>query len=177
MKLHTLAPARGARSAPKRVGRGIGSGLGKTAGRGEKGQKSRTGYSSRPGFEGGQMPLYRRVPKRGFTNIFRQEIAEVNLDRLADLTAGTEVTPDLMRQRRWIPRRAMPVKVLGNGDVSVALTVRAHRFSKSAIAKIEAAGGRIEVLAVRPRGPSKPREDRRALRRAAARQAAGGAAR
>ncbi len=144
MRLHELAPAKGSKSSRKRVGRGPGSGLGKTAGRGEKGQKSRSGYSRRPGFEGGQMPLIRRVPKRGFTNIFRAEYAVVNLAQLAGLEG--EVTPELLAAR-GLARAGRPLKVLGDGEVAAPLTVRAHKFSKTARAKIEAAGGTCEELA------------------------------
>ena len=143
MKLHELSPAKGSKHSRKRVGRGPGSGLGKTAGKGEKGQKSRSGYSRRPGFEGGQMPLLRRVPKRGFTNIWKVEYAVVNVSDLAELE-GT-VTPDSLAQHGLV-RRGRPVKVLGNGELSKALTVSAHKFSGSARAKIEAAGGRCEEL-------------------------------
>ena len=143
MRLHELAPAKGSKSSRKRVGRGPGSGLGKTAGRGEKGQKSRSGYSRRPGFEGGQMPLVRRVPKRGFNNVFRTEYAVVNLAQLAGFEG--EVTPELLAGKGLV-RAGRPLKVLGDGEVAVALTVRAHKFSKSAEAKIQAAGGRAEVI-------------------------------
>ena len=143
MKLHELSPARGSRKARKRVGRGPGSGTGKTAGRGHKGQRSRSGFSRSAGFEGGQMPLIRRVPKRGFTNNFRTEYSIVNLDRLAALDG--EVTPDVMAAAGLV-RKGMPVRVLGGGDLDKALTVSAHRFSKSARQKIEAAGGRCEVV-------------------------------
>lgn len=143
MRLHELAPAKGSKSSRKRVGRGPGSGLGKTAGRGEKGQKSRSGYSRRPGFEGGQMPLVRRVPKRGFNNVFRTEYAVINLAQLAGLEG--EVTPELLAGKGLV-RSGRPLKVLGDGEVAAALTVRAHRFSKSARAKIEAAGGTCEEL-------------------------------
>jgi large subunit ribosomal protein L15 len=144
MKLHDLSPARGSKSKKKRVGRGPGSGLGKTAGRGEKGQKSRSGYSRRPGFEGGQMPLVRRVPKRGFTNIFRVEYAVVNVGDLAELPAG-EVTPESLAAAGLV-RRGKPLKILGGGELGRALQVRAHAFSGSARAKIEAAGGACEEL-------------------------------
>ncbi len=144
MKLHELSPAKGSRRAPKRVGRGPGSGNGKTAGRGHKGQKSRSGYSRRLGFEGGQMPLIRRVPKRGFTNIFRKQVAVVNLRDLEGFEG--EVTPDSLAERGLV-RRGLAVKILGEGDLSSALTVKAHRFSRSARAKIEAAGGSCEELA------------------------------
>ncbi|HEX9668602.1 MAG TPA: 50S ribosomal protein L15 [Thermoanaerobaculia bacterium] len=148
MNLHDLSPAKGSKHARRRVGRGPGSGLGKTAGRGHKGQKSRTGYSSRPGFEGGQMPLIRRVPKRGFTNIFKTEYAVINVSQLAALAASEpgDVTPELLA-RHGLVRKGLPVKVLGNGELSAALTVTAHKFSKSARAKIEQAGGRCEELA------------------------------
>ena len=143
MKLHDLSPAKGSRRSPKRVGRGPGSGQGKTAGKGHKGQKSRSGYSRRLGFEGGQMPLIRRVPKRGFTNIFRKEVAAVNLRDLAGFEG--EVTPELLEERGLV-RRGLAVKILGDGEVSSPLTVKAHRFSRSAREKIEAAGGSCEEL-------------------------------
>jgi large subunit ribosomal protein L15 len=146
MKLHELSPAPGSKKARKRVGRGPGSGLGKTAGRGEKGQKSRSGHRRRPGFEGGQMPLVRRVPKRGFTNLFRTEYAVVNLADLAGFPAEvTEVTPELLAERGLV-KRGRPVKVLGGGEVGAALAVAAHKFSAAARAKIEAAGGRCQEL-------------------------------
>ncbi len=143
MKLHELSPAKGSKRPRKRIGRGPGSGRGKTAGRGHKGQKSRSGHSRRPGFEGGQMPLIRRVPKRGFTNIFRKEYAVVNLARLAELDG--EITPEVLVEKGMV-RSGLPVKVLANGDLDKKLTVSAHKFSKAARAKIEAAGGRCEVL-------------------------------
>jgi large subunit ribosomal protein L15 len=143
MKLHELSPAKGSRRSRKRVGRGPGSGTGKTAGRGHKGQKSRSGYSRRLGFEGGQMPLIRRVPKRGFTNIFRKEVAVVNLRDLSDFEG--EITPETLAERGLV-RSGLPVKVLGDGEVSSALSVKAHKFSQSARAKIEAAGGSCEEL-------------------------------
>jgi len=144
MKLHELKPAPGAKRPKKRVGRGPGSGNGKTAGRGHKGQRSRSGYSQRLGFEGGQMPLIRRVPKRGFTNLFRTEYAVVNVGRLAALE-DAEVTPELLAMEGLV-RAGLPVKVLGEGEVAKAIVVSAHRFSKSAREKIEAAGGRCEEL-------------------------------
>jgi large subunit ribosomal protein L15 len=147
MKLHDLSPAKGSKKAKKRVGRGPGSGLGKTAGRGAKGQKSRSGFSRRPGFEGGQMPLVRRVPKRGFTNVFRTEYAVVNVGELAELPAevGAEVTPDGLAARGMV-RRGRLLKVLGDGEIGRALNVKAHAFSESARKKIEAAGGTCEEL-------------------------------
>jgi large subunit ribosomal protein L15 len=144
MKLNELSPAKGSKHARKRVGRGPGSGIGKTSGRGEKGQKSRAGYQSRPGFEGGQMPLVRRVPKRGFTNIWRTEYEVVNLAQLADLEG--EVTPEILADRGLV-RPGRKVKVLGDGEVGTALSVTADRFSESAKAKLLAAGGRWEELA------------------------------
>lgn len=143
MKLHDLSPAKGSTKNRKRVGRGPGSGTGKTAGRGHKGQRSRSGFSRRAGFEGGQMPLVRRVPKRGFTNIFRTEFTIVNLSALAGLEG--DVDPEALRQAGLV-RAGMLVKVLGDGEVSGALTVRAHKFSASARRKIEAAGGTCEEL-------------------------------
>ncbi len=144
MKLHELSPAKGSKHSKKRVGRGPGSGLGKTAGRGEKGQKSRSGHRRRPGFEGGQMPLVRRVPKRGFTNIFRAEYAVVNVGALAKLEEG-QVGPEALTARGLV-RPGQRVKVLGNGEIHKAVAVSAHKFSQSARAKIEAAGGRCEEL-------------------------------
>ena len=144
MKLHDLSPAPGSKHSRKRVGRGPGSGLGKTAGRGHKGGKSRAGFSVRPGFEGGQMPLVRRVPKRGFHNEFRVEYAVVNVSQLAEL--GGTVGPDLLAEHGLV-HRGRRVKVLGNGELKKAVTVSAHKFSASARAKIEAAGGRCEELA------------------------------
>jgi large subunit ribosomal protein L15 len=144
MKLHELSPTPGSKQKRKRVGRGPGSGLGKTAGRGHKGGRSRSGHSVRPGFEGGQMPLIRRVPKRGFHNEFRVEYAVVNLSQLGGL--GTAVTPDLLVER-GLAHRDRRIKVLGNGDAPAAVTVSAHKFSRTAREKIEAAGGRCEELA------------------------------
>jgi len=146
MKQNVLKPAAGSRRNPKRVGRGPGSGSGKTSGRGENGQKSRSGYSAKRGFEGGQMPLKRRVPKRGFTNIFRVEYRTVNVDRLNGLPSGTEVTPESLRKAGILAKGSGPVKILGNGELKVALTVRAHRYTGSATKKIEAAGGKAEVI-------------------------------
>ena len=143
--VHDLGPAMGATHYPKRVGRGPGSGHGKTAGRGNKGQKSRTGYRHMRGFEGGQMPLHRRVPKRGFTNIFRVEYEIVNLADLDRFEAGASVNPETLAASR-LTRKNRPVKILGDGKIQKALTVSAHKFSASAKAGIEAAGGRCEVL-------------------------------
>ncbi len=147
MKLDDLSPAKGSKKDRKRVGRGPGSGLGKTAGRGSKGQKSRSGFRRRPGFEGGQMPLVRRVPKRGFTNVFRTEYAVVNVGDLAELVsgAGAEVTPESLAEAGLV-RRGKLLKVLGDGELAQALTVKAHAFSKTAREKIEAAGGSCEEL-------------------------------
>jgi large subunit ribosomal protein L15 len=144
--LNTLKPARGANRKNKRVGRGIGSGHGKTATRGYNGQMSRSGTSVRPGFEGGQMPLYRRLPKRGFHNIFRTEYAVINLDCLAAFEAGAEVDPAALKARGIVKNVKDGVKVLGNGELKYALTVRAHKFSKSAAEKIQKAGGVAEVI-------------------------------
>ena len=146
MDLSNLRPPKGAKHSKKRVGRGQGSGSGKTAGRGHKGAKSRSGFTHKRGFEGGQMPLHRRVPKRGFHNPFRKEFEVVNLDALSErFDAGVEVTPERMRERGLVGRSG-PVKVLARGDISKALTVRAHKFSGKAAEKIAAAGGRAEVL-------------------------------
>ena len=146
MGLHKLKPATGAVRGRKRVGRGPGSGLGKTSGRGEKGQKSRSGFSRKPGFEGGQMPLHRRVPKRGFTNIWRKEYAEVNLDRLEVFDAGTIVTPELLVERGIVRKLRDGVKILAGGDLTKALTVRAHKFSAKAQEKLAGLGGKAEVI-------------------------------
>lgn len=146
MKLHELKPAQGSRKAPKRLGRGTGSGLGRNCGKGEKGQKSRTGGGVRPGFEGGQMPLYRRLPKRGFTNIFSKEIIAINVDRLNIFEDGTEVTPELLLKTGVINMISDGVKILGNGEITKKLTVKANKFSKVAAEKITAAGGKVEVI-------------------------------
>ncbi|SEG07306.1 LSU ribosomal protein L15P [Caloramator fervidus] len=146
MKLHELRPAPGTRKEPKRKGRGTATGQGKTAGRGQKGQKARSGGGVRPGFEGGQMPLHRRIPKRGFTNIFAKEYAIVNVEDLNRFEEGTVVTPELLLENRIIRKLMDGVKVLGNGELKKALTVKAHKFSASAVKKIEAAGGKIEVI-------------------------------
>lgn len=146
MKLHELKPAQGARKASKRLGRGTGSGLGRNCGKGEKGQKSRTGGGVRPGFEGGQMPLYRRLPKRGFTNIFAKEIIAINVDRLNVFENGTEVTPELLLKTGVINKIGDGVKILGNGEIAKNLIVKANKFSKVAVEKITAAGGKVEVI-------------------------------
>ncbi|MBM7646878.1 large subunit ribosomal protein L15 [Scopulibacillus daqui] len=146
MKLHELKPAEGSRSSRKRVGRGYGSGLGKTSGRGQKGQKSRSGGGVRPGFEGGQMPLIQRLPKRGFTNPTRKEYAIVNVETLNRFEEGTEVTPELLMEKRIVRKLNDGVKILGNGKLNHKLTVKAHKFSASAKEAIEAAGGKIEVI-------------------------------
>ena len=143
---HQLKPAAGSRRPRKRVGRGPGSGQGKTAGRGHKGQKSRSGYRRRRGFEGGQMPLYRRLPKRGFTNIFRVEYRTVNVERLNGFVAGAVVDPDALSAAGLLRKGRAGVKVLGGGDIGVPLTVRAHRFTDTAVRKIEAAGGKAERI-------------------------------
>jgi large subunit ribosomal protein L15 len=145
MNLSKLKPAQGSRKDRKRVGRGPGSGWGKTAGRGSKGQLQGSGYSRKRGFEGGQMPLVRRIPKRGFTNIHREEIAIVNLDGLAKLRKD-EVGPKEMAEHRLIQKATDRVKVLGRGDLAAAKTVRAHEFSGSAVKKIEAKGGKAVVI-------------------------------
>ena len=146
MKLHTLKPAAGSKKAPKRVGRGTGSGLGRNAGKGEKGQNARSGGGVRPGFEGGQMPLYRRLPKRGFTNIFAKEIVAINVDKLNIFEDGTEFTPELLIETGVIGKVKDGVKILGNGELTKKLTVKANKFSKSAEEKITAAGGKFEVI-------------------------------
>ena len=148
MALNNLRPPRGMKHPKKRIGRGQGSGNGKTAGRGHKGAKSRSGYKFKRGFEGGQMPLHRRVPKRGFHNPFRIEYEVVNLDTLVlKFDAGTVVTPELLRERGVVSRGTGKVKILARGDVDKALTVRAHKFSGKAAEKIAAAGGTAEAIA------------------------------
>ena len=147
MDLSNLRPPKGAKHSKKRVGRGHGSGLRALAGRGHKGAKSRSGFKRKVGFEGGQMPLKRRVPKRGFHNPFRIEYAVVNLDTLGErFDAGTVVTVELLRERRLVPSSADRVKVLGRGDLAKGLTVRAHKFSEEAAKKIAAAGGAAETV-------------------------------
>jgi large subunit ribosomal protein L15 len=148
ISLNSLRPAKGSIHKKKRVGRGPGSGLGKTAGRGEKGQKSRSGYSRKLGFEGGQMPLHRRLPKRGFTNIFKKQWLEVSLAALdKHFNADEEITPDILHERGIIKKAKHDVVVLGNGEISKALRVSAHRFTKSAREKIEKAGGAVVEIA------------------------------
>ncbi|HEX8502340.1 MAG TPA: 50S ribosomal protein L15 [Pyrinomonadaceae bacterium] len=147
MGLNNLRPAEGSTHKKKRLGRGPGSGLGKTAGRGNKGQKSRSGYSGKVGFEGGQMPLQRRLPKRGFTNIFKKQWIEVTLSTLENsFEAGDSITPETMHERGVIAKGKRDVVVLGTGELTKALTVSAHRFTKGARAKIEAAGGTVNVV-------------------------------
>ena len=148
MDLSNLKPPKGAKHSKKRVGRGQGSGQGKTAGRGHKGAKSRSGYKFKRGFEGGQMPLHRRVPKRGFHNPFRVEYEVVNIDTLAErFDADTVITPDLLREHGLVGGGSRLVKVLARGEVTKKLTVRAHKFSGKAAEKIAAAGGATEVIA------------------------------
>jgi large subunit ribosomal protein L15 len=147
MSLSNLRPPRGAKHSKKRIGRGQGSGQGKTAGRGHKGAKSRSGFKFKRGFEGGQMPLHRRVPKRGFHNPFRVEYEIVNLDTLAaKFEAGAVITPVLLRERGLVAGGSRPVKVLARGDIGKALTVHAHKFSGKAAEKILAAGGKTEAI-------------------------------
>ncbi|EJL1587809.1 50S ribosomal protein L15 [Staphylococcus pseudintermedius] len=146
MKLHELKPSEGSRKLRNRVGRGAGTGNGETSGRGQKGQKARSGGGVRPGFEGGQLPLFRRIPKRGFTNINRKEYAIVNLDQLNQFEDGTEVTPELLIETGVVKNEKAGIKVLGNGSLEKKLTVKAHKFSASAKAAIEAKGGAQEVI-------------------------------
>ena len=146
MSLEKLKPAAGAIKVKKRIGRGPGSGTGKTAGRGHKGARSRSGYSRRRGFEGGQMPLIRRVPKRGFTNIFSKQIETVNVKDLDRFTEGAIVTPAMLLEHRLIRKNYDGIKILGYGDLATKLVVRAHAFSASAVSKIESAGGTVETL-------------------------------
>ena len=147
LSLNNLHPAKGSTHRKKRLGRGPGTGLGKTSGRGEKGQKSRSGYSMKIGFEGGQMPLHRRLPKRGFTNIFKKKWIEVSLAALEKQFAeNDEVTPELMHHRGIIKKAKHDIVVLGNGEVTKSLKISAHRFTKSAREKIEKAGGTVTVI-------------------------------
>ena len=146
MKLHDLKPAVGATTAPKRLGRGTGSGLGKTSGKGHKGAKARSGGGKRPGFEGGQMPLTMRLPKRGFTNNFRTEYVAINVDRLEIFEDGQTVTPVELIEAGVIKKINDGVKIMGNGELTKKLTVQANKFTASAKEKIEAVGGKAEVL-------------------------------
>ncbi|MCI6820958.1 MAG: 50S ribosomal protein L15 [Clostridiales bacterium] len=146
MKLHELRAVPGATKAPKRKGRGTATGQGTTAGRGMNGQKSRSGGSIKPGFEGGQMPLYRRIPKRGFTNIWGTEYVGVNVEALNRFEAGTVVTPEMIKEAGLAKGVKDGIKILGNGTLEKNLTVQAHKFSKTAIEKIESAGGKAEVI-------------------------------
>jgi large subunit ribosomal protein L15 len=146
MKLHELKPAEGSTHKPKRVGRGVGSGWGKTAGRGNKGLKARSGGGVRPGFEGGQMPLHRRLPKRGFTNIFKKEIAIVNLSDLSRFEQGAIVDEALLVRSGLVKGQNDGIKLLGRGDINISLTVKLNAVSRSAKEKIEAAGGTVEVI-------------------------------
>ena len=147
VSLSTLGPAKGSRKRKVRVGRGMGSKLGKTSGSGNKGQKSRRGYSRRRGFEGGQMPLHRRIPKRGFHNPFGVEFSVINLEELNVFPAGETVTPELLRAHGFIRKATGPIKVLGDGELRAKLTIHAHAFSASAKEKITKAGGTFEVVA------------------------------
>jgi len=147
LALNNLRPTKGSTHKKKRVGRGPGSGLGKTAGRGHKGQKSRSGYSSKIGFEGGQMPLQRRLPKRGFTNIFKKKWLEISLAKLeGNFNAGDEITPEILHERGLIKKAKHDLVILGNGEMSKALKISAHRFTKTAKDKIEKAGGSITEI-------------------------------
>jgi len=147
MELHELKPAKGATHRRKRVGRGPGSGHGKTAGRGNKGEGSRSGTRQKRGFEGGQMPLHRRIPKRGFNNaLFRREYAAINVGQLSGFKAGSTVTPEELVRQGLIKRAVDGVKILADGDLKIALSVRAHKFSARAAKKIKAAGGTVEVI-------------------------------
>ena len=145
MKLHELQPAAGSTTAAKRLGRGVGSGLGKTSGKGHKGAKARSGGGKRPGFEGGQMPLYRRVPKKGFTNPFRVEYATVNVGALEVFVNGATVTVEDLKKAGLVKKTLDGVKILGNGDLTKKLTVEAAKFTETAKNKIEALGGKAEV--------------------------------
>jgi large subunit ribosomal protein L15 len=147
LTINSLKPAKGANRKMKRVGRGIGSGHSKTSTRGYKGQKSRSGTSIRPGFEGGQMPLHRRLPKRGFHNLFRKEYAIVNLESLADFPAGEKVDPEILQEKGIVKGLKDGIKILGQGELKRAIHVRTHKISKSALEKIQKAGGTVEMIA------------------------------
>ena len=146
MRLEELQPAQGSKFVAKRKGRGPGSGNGKTAGKGHKGQNARSGGGVRPGFEGGQMPIYRRLPKRGFTNIFAKEYVTINVEVLDKFEKGTEVTAELLKEMGIISKVKDGIKVLGRGEITKPLTVKAAKFTESAVSKIEAAGGKAEVI-------------------------------
>ena len=146
MRLHDLRPAEGSTKSKKRVGRGTGSGLGTTAGRGMNGQNSRAGGGVRPGFEGGQMPLFRRIPKRGFNNKFKKQWTVINVELLNDFEDGTEITPEVLLQTGVVSKLSYGLKILGDGELNKKLTVKANKFTQSAITKIEAAGGKAEVI-------------------------------
>lgn len=146
MKLHELRAAEGSTKNTKRRGRGTASGQGKTGGRGMNGQNSRSGGGTRLGFEGGQMPLYRRIPKRGFTNIWRKEYSILNVDDLNTFEAGTIITPELLKEKGLAKQVTAGIKILGEGNLEKSVTVKAHKFSKTAIEKIESAGGKAEVI-------------------------------
>ena len=146
MKLHELQPVAGSTTAPKRLGRGAGSGLGKTSGKGHKGQKARSGGGTRPGFEGGQMPLSRRLPKRGFTNIFATVYTTINVGELNAFEDGTEITAEFLREHNFIKKVNDGIKILGEGELTRKLVVKAAKFTKSAEEKIVAAGGTAEVV-------------------------------
>ena len=159
LSLNNLSPAKGSTHKKKRVGRGPGSGLGKTAGRGHKGQKSRSGYSRKIGFEGGQMPLQRRLPKRGFTNIFKKKWLEVTLAKIEEnFNAGEEITPEVLHERGLIKKAKHDLVILGNGELTKDLKVSAHRFTKSAKEKIEKAGG-TATLIVKTKKEEEPKAD------------------
>ena len=146
IKLSNLKVKHGTKKNRKRVGRGIGSGTGKTAGKGHKGQKARSGAMAHPWFEGGQMPLQRRLPKRGFTNIFKKEYEVINLKQFAKASGDKPITPEVMKANGWIRKSGSDVKILGNGELSKSLTIHAQKFSASALAKIEKAGGKAVVI-------------------------------
>ena len=146
MKLHELSPSEGSKKKAFRVGRGHGSGNGKTSGKGQKGQKARSGGGVRPGFEGGQMPLYRRLPKRGFTNIFAKKYTSINVEDLNKFDNGTEITAEVLKENGVIKKINDGIVVLGRGDLNKKVTIKAKRFSKSAEEKISAAGGKAEVI-------------------------------
>jgi large subunit ribosomal protein L15 len=159
LALNNLRPASGSTHKKKRVGRGPGSGLGKTAGRGHKGQKSRSGYSQKIGFEGGQMPLQRRLPKRGFTNIFKKQWLEVSLAKLEEsFNAGDEITPEILHERGLIKKAKHDLVILGTGEISKALTISAHRFTKAAREKIENKGGILKAFGESKIDPSRRAE-------------------
>ena len=163
LSLNNIAPAKGSTHKKKRIGRGPGSGVGKTAGKGHKGQKSRSGYSGKAGFEGGQMPLQRRLPKRGFTNIFKKKWIEISLAKLEEnFEKGEEITPEILHERGLIKKSKHDLVVLGTGDITKSFSITAHRFTKSAREKIENAGGMVNTITTQSFAEKRSEEQKQA---------------